>query len=466
LRIEDNIALCSAVNCDEGVVALYVATPQTWRQHGMAAIQADLIFRRLLQLQAELTLINVPLFYTQVETYQQAAEVVASVAQENAVSGVYYNKEYEVDEQQRDLLLKRLLAHCPIETLAFDDKCALRPGSVLNQQGHYFKVFTPFKRAYLAQLYQHNITVIKPRSVEQAAYIDSQQIERMSPGCQFDYPRMTSASYTVTTRAIIGRLRHFVSATIDGYPQHRDMPAIEGTSQLSAYLTIGALSVRQCIARLHDQQSLPLSAAREVWLSELIWRDFYQHLIYFEAKLSKGKSFTDWGDALIWSNSTAVIEAWKLGQTGYPIVDAAMKQLNHTGWMHNRLRMIVASFLVKDLHVDWRVGERYFMTRLIDGDYASNNGGWQWCASTGCDGQPYFRIFNPILQGEKFDPSGDFVCHWITELLKVPRQFVHQPWKWNKAKQLSYPPPIVDHKTEREITLSLYKDAKENVNGA
>jgi deoxyribodipyrimidine photo-lyase len=220
------------------------------------------------------------------------------------------------------------------------------------------------------------------------------------------------------------------------------------------------------MARLMYQQALPLQGGREVWQSELIWREFYQHLIYFEPKLSKGHSFTMWGDNLVWRNNPAEIEAWKRGRTGYPIIDAAMAQLNNTGWMHNRLRMVVASFLVKDLHVDWRIGEEYFMSNLIDGDYAANNGGWQWCASTGCDGQPYFRIFNPITQGEKFDSDGSFIRRWIPELETVPEQYIHKPWCWPKAKSLSYPSPIVDHKTEREITLALYKNAKENLDGA
>jgi len=166
----------------------------------------------------------------------------------------------------------------------------------------------------------------------------------------------------------------------------------------------------------------------------------------------------------MWPNRDEHITAWKEGKTGYPIVDAAMRQLNQTGWMHNRLRMIVASFLIKDLHVDWRIGEAYFMSKLIDGEFAANNGGWQWCASTGCDGQPYFRIFNPTTQGERFDPSGDFVRRWIPELADVPAKYIHQPMKWNRVKEASYPSPIVDHKVQREITLANYKDAKDIMN--
>ncbi|MGY5612095.1 deoxyribodipyrimidine photo-lyase [Vibrio brasiliensis] len=466
LRVEDNRALNLALASGQPVAAIYVATPKTWQRHGLAPIQADLIFRRLCELRNDLDLLNVPLFYVQVETFTQAAERVADLAQANSVSGVFYNKEYEVDERNRDSYLEQQLSDSDIEVIGVDDKCALRPGSVLNKQGDYFKVFTPFKRAYLTKLYQQPISVLKAKPVDCKAELQSiDGIERFSSACALDYPRVCSGSYSVETNAIIGQLRRFVFERCDQYDQQRDIPSINGTSMLSPYLAIGALSIRQCMARLHDSQTLPLTAGREVWLTELVWRDFYQHLIYFEDKLSKSKSFVEWGDSLTWRDSASAVIAWQTGHTGYPIVDAAMRQLNQTGWMHNRLRMIVASFLVKDLHLDWRVGERYFISHLIDGDYAANNGGWQWCASTGCDGQPYFRIFNPISQGEKFDPQGDFVYQWIPELAKVPRQFIHQPWKWSKAKELSYPSPIVDHKTEREITLSLYKDAKDNVNG-
>lgn len=466
LRAEDNSALYHASISGEPVLALYVATPDTWQAHDVAPIQADLIYRRLFEVQKDLQQNNIPLVYAQVATFAESAQLVAELAREHAVTGVYFNKEYEVNEVERDSQLVDLLAADGIEWHGFDDKCLLPPGSVKNKQGDYFKVFTPFKRAYLAKMYQSAWRVTKLQPLTQQALWRDEAVSELSPRSSFDYPRQSSEQYAADTESIIKQLRQFDSDSADAYDQQRDFPAVSGTSKLSPYLAIGALSVRQCMARLTYQQTLPLIGGREIWQSELIWREFYQHLIYFEPKLSKGRSFTPWGDALIWKNNPAWIEAWKTGTTGYPIVDAAMKQLNSTGWMHNRLRMIVASFLVKDLHIDWRIGESYFMSKLVDGDYAANNGGWQWCASTGCDGQPYFRIFNPVTQGERFDPEGHFVCTWIPELSKLPKKYIHQPWKAPNAKALSYPAPIVDHKTEREITLALYKEAKDNGNGA
>ncbi|MFM2587933.1 deoxyribodipyrimidine photo-lyase [Vibrio sp. TBV020] len=466
LRVDDNSALVSAIESEEPVVAVYIATPQTWRNHNHSAIQADLIFRRLIALKHELAELNIPLYYAQVDTFSLSAQLIANLALEVGASSVSLNKEYEFNERNRDGELLHLLSHAQIDVHAFDDKCIFPPGSVKNKQGEYFKVFTPFKRAYLTKLYQLSFVVNKPRALNQQAVLNSELVELFNEESVFDYPREPSEHFPIEREEIIRKLRDFVANNAEAYSDRRDFPAINGTSSLSCYLAIGALSVRQCMARLMHQQPLPVEGGREVWQSELIWREFYQHLIYFEPKLSKGHSFTPWGDNLVWRNNPTDIEAWKQGKTGYPIVDAAMAQLNRTGWMHNRLRMIVASFLVKDLHVDWRIGEEYFMSKLIDGDYAANNGGWQWCASTGCDGQPYFRIFNPVTQGERFDPKGEFVREWLPELRQVPDKVLHKPWHWSESNFLSYPAPIVDHKTEREITLGLYKDAKEKVDGA
>ncbi|OAJ95031.1 deoxyribodipyrimidine photo-lyase [Vibrio bivalvicida] len=461
LRVEDNTALIQACKSGAPVVALYVATPQTWKEQSLAPIQADFIYRRLFELQIDLNKNNIPLYYTQTDSFKDAARLVAAVAVKEGASSVYYNKEYQVNERSRDTLLSELLQLEGIACKSFDDKCLLKPGSVINKQDSYFKVFTPFKRAYLKQMYHQSVSVDKVTPMGSTGRLESGLVTEFSSQCRFDYPRLSSNRYTVETEKIIHALRDFSRTKADDYHSNRDFPAIDGTSVLSPFLAIGALSVRQCMARLIYAQPLPLTGGREVWQSELIWREFYQHLSYFEPKLSKGKSFVSWGDHLTWVNAIEAIEAWKSGNTGYPIIDAAMRQLNETGWMHNRLRMIVASFLIKDLHVDWRIGEQYFMSKLVDGDYPANNGGWQWCASTGCDGQPYFRIFNPITQGKRFDPDGVFVLRWIPELKDVPSKFIHQPWKWSYAKALSYPEPIVDHKTERAITLSLYKEAKE-----
>ncbi len=466
LRSIDNTALDHAIASGELVTAIFIATPEQWQQQDLAPIQADFIYRRLFALQQELIALNIPLLYQQVSDYQQASQTIIAIAQQLGVNQVLVNRDYEWNEQQRDRHAEHGLADLGITWSAFDDKCIVAPGQVLNKQGEYFKVFTPFKRAWLTRFSPPTITKPSAAVVNQLLIDGHEALWGIA--CRFDFPRISSESWPVDFDTVRDKLRQFCHQALHRYHQQRDYPALEATSQLSPYLAIGVLSARQCLARMYAQSdSGTLSSGADVWLSELIWREFYQHLLTFEAKLSKGKAFHRWGDRLQWQNDNVAFARWCEGKTGYPIVDAAMRQLNQTGWMHNRLRMVVASFLTKDLHIDWHWGERYFMQQLIDGDYAANNGGWQWCASTGCDGQPYFRIFNPITQGERFDPDGQFIRQWLPELAKVPATYIHSPWKWPGVKSLSYPAPIVDHKTEREVTLSLYKQAKDNdIHGA
>lgn len=460
LRAVDNTALRHAITSTQPVYALYVATPNQWQQQNLAPIQADLIYRRLCALQQELAELNVPLLYMECGDFSQAAHAVATLSQGLGVDQVLVNREYEYNEQQRDSLAQQQLKEQAVDWLALDDKCVIPPGQVLTKQGGYFKVFTPFKRAWLTQF---TPPIILTTPVAQKITVPEPFRHYLWSEAQpFTYPRLTSKAWAADFDSIRQQLRQFCQYKVESYHQWRDYPAQDSTSRLSAYLAIGALSARQCLARLYAlSQGEGLSSGAEVWLSEFMWREFYQHLVAFEVRLSKGKDFHPWGAKLAWQNDLVVFERWCEGQTGFPIVDAAMRQLKQTGWMHNRLRMIVASFLTKDLHIDWRWGERHFMRHLIDGDYAANNGGWQWCASTGCDGQPYFRIFNPITQGEKFDPTGAFIRQWVPELAKVPPTHIHRPWKWIQVNTLLYPTPMVDHKVQREVTLRLYQEAKE-----
>jgi deoxyribodipyrimidine photo-lyase len=271
-----------------------------------------------------------------------------------------------------------------------------------------------------------------------------------------------------------GRLKAFTSgeaAPIYRYAENRDRPAVGGTAQLSPYLRFGLISARQAVvAALQAQAAAPDEAARkgaEIWLNELIWREFYATILYHFPHVRRG-SFRPELEYIPWNNDEAAFTAWCEGKTGYPLVDAAMRQLKQLGWMHNRVRMIVASFLVKDLLIDWHWGEKWFMQHLLDGDPAANNGGWQWTAGTGTDASPYFRIFNPILQSKKFDPSGKYIKQWLPELANVPPKYIHEPAKLPQSEQKKYgcligqdyPAPIVDHFAAREQTLAAYHEAR------
>ncbi|GAB7226490.1 deoxyribodipyrimidine photo-lyase [Vibrio rotiferianus] len=462
LRTLDHTALKAALDSGQPVVAGFVATPEQWQEHHMAPMQADLIARRLAHLEEELTELNIPLLYKEVPKFSDVTEVIKGWAISLNAESVMANIHYEVNEQALDREVSEVLAKSDVTFEAFHDKCIHAPTTVLNKQGDYFKVFTPFKRAWLAKFQMPMVWKPEPQLKLSDDALKPVETDRYNADVAFSYPRDSSEQWHASTGEILNRLREFARERSDAYQEKRDLPAVDGTSQLSPYLAIGVLSPRQCIARLYaESPHSELTEGKATWLSEIIWREFYQHLLVFEPKLVKGKGFIPWEDKIEWSYDETAFERWKAGTTGYPIVDAAMRQLNETGWMHNRLRMIVASFLTKDLHIDWRWGEAYFMSKLVDGDFAANNGGWQWSASTGCDGQPYFRIFNPISQGEKFDSDGTFVRHWVPEIKEVPNKFIHNPWLWSSFNLLDYHKPMVDHKVEREITLRLFKNAKE-----
>ncbi|MDX1650568.1 MAG: deoxyribodipyrimidine photo-lyase, partial [Myxococcota bacterium] len=257
------------------------------------------------------------------------------------------------------------------------------------------------------------------------------------------------------------RLRRFLEEGLRHYDRDRDRPAVDGTSRLSPYLRFGMISVRECLYEARDAAASEpgLRRGARAWIDELVWRDFYAAVLQENPHVLE-RSYKPAFDRVRWLDREDELEAWKRGETGYPLVDAGMRQLAATGWMHNRLRMVVASFLTKDLLVDWRHGERFFFTRLVDGDPASNNGGWQWAASTGTDPQPWFRIFNPTTQAKRFDPEGAYVRRWIPELEAAPEDRIHEPWRWS-GKGDRYPDPIVDHKERRKEALERYREASE-----
>ncbi|ODQ01774.1 deoxyribodipyrimidine photo-lyase [Salinivibrio sp. SS2] len=463
LRCLDNRALHAACEANEPVVGLFVETPDQWAAHHMAPIQAGLIEARLKALRDELGALNIPLLVTRAADYKKASEMVATLANSLNINAVFVNREYELNEQNRDRQAQQQVEAQGIDWYAYHDRNLFAPGTIRSGKGDAYKVFTPFKKACLRALEGMDQSPLKapvPRADDKRLAAIFASLEPI----EFDYPTKSVSAWPTTEKAILDKLRTYCREQAADYKTHRDFPAIEGTSQLSPYLAIGALSPRQCLARLqseHPHWREPDSGAA-TWLSELIWRDFYQEVSAQNPSISKKHCFLEWGESVVWDNDNARFEAWKAGKTGFPIVDAAMQQLNTTGWMHNRLRMIVASFLTKDLLIDWRWGEDYFMSKLIDGDFASNNGGWQWSASVGTDAQPYFRIFNPTTQGERFDSDGRFIRRWLPALKEVPGKQIHQPWSWAEkyAQSLDYPKPIVDHAKQRKQALAIFEAAK------
>jgi deoxyribodipyrimidine photo-lyase len=335
------------------------------------------------------------------------------------------------------------------------------PGSILTQNRDTYKVFTPFKRNWLARLQEQGVRCY-PKIKSTTLYpVDGlfEQLAKPAMAAGDD----SSSAWPVAEHKVLDAMREFCQQQVADYQKTRDFPAVEGTSGLSAYLACGVLSAQQCVNRLQMEAGATLEQEKSgasVWLSELIWREFYKHILVAYPNLIKHNPFQMDTANIKWRNSKTFFSAWCEGKTGYPLVDAAMRQLNQTGWMHNRLRMITASFLVKDLQIDWRWGEQYFMSTLIDGEFAANNGGWQWAASTGTDAAPYFRIFNPVTQSERFDPEGTFIRRYVPELSHLNNKEIHWPHK--KTTPRDYWSAIVDHNEARKITLALFTEVKKS----
>ncbi|WP_318435960.1 deoxyribodipyrimidine photo-lyase [Photobacterium leiognathi] len=464
LRTVDNTALNHAIETGLPVIALFVATPMQWHEHHVAAIQIDFIHRRLRVLKQQLAELNIPLQVMQCNDFSESVDAIAEYCHQHRVVHVFVNKQYPLNEQLRDEKLGVLLAQSGIKQSLFDDNYVLEPETILNREGELFKVFTPYRNAWIKRFSakpSYPVTTNKEVALSDttsAMLADSTDIQSLG------YPVIESVLWPVDEEAILQRLDTFCVTKAQDYHQQRDFPAIDGTSCLSPFLAIGALSARQCVYQLLQHFPHALEVNKEdgafTWLNEIIWREFYGHLLHRYPELSKNHPFQDYTQYVRWQDNPTLLKAWQDGKTGFPIVDAAMRQLRATGWMHNRLRMITASFLTKDLLCDWRAGEQWFMQHLIDGDFASNNGGWQWAASTGTDSQPYFRVFNPTLQGQRFDPKGDFIRTWVKELAKVPDKYIHTPHQWDSSGSLDYPLPIVDHKEARLLAIEAFKQAK------
>ncbi|WP_421506836.1 deoxyribodipyrimidine photo-lyase [Erwinia rhapontici] len=462
LRINDNSALHAACrSANARVIALFIATPGQWAQHHMAPKQAEFIWQSLLDVQRSLAKKGIPLHIAECDDFNASVALLQDFCREQRVDRLFYNYQYEVNERQRDAMVERTLFDQDVMVQGFDDSLLLPPGSVLTGNREMYKVFTPFSRAFVKRLKEGLPECLPAPDVRNGGAIDTHDNSLTA----FDYPReaVDARLFPAGEQAAIARLREFCQQPVTEYPEQRDLPARDGTSRLSVYLATGVLSPRQCLHRLLKQHPRGLEDQQVfVWLNELIWREFYRHLLVAWPSLCRHQPFTRWTRGVKWRDDKQGLLAWQQGKTGYPIVDAAMRQLNSLGWMHNRLRMITASFLVKDLLIDWREGERYFMSQLLDGDLAANNGGWQWAASTGTDAAPYFRIFNPTTQGERFDKSGEFIRHWLPELRAVPEKYIHQPHEWAKKSQqsLDYPLPIVEHKQARQQTLDAFEAAR------
>jgi len=403
--------------------------------------------------------------------HARAQQAIPALARQLNVQAVFANHDDEPAAHARDAQVLGDLAHAGIMFHGHKDHVIFERRELLTQAGHPFAVFTPYKNAWLKQLGDFQLKAYPVRRHASALATVPDGLSAAVPSLAdigFQTTNLAQIKIPPGTRGAHQLLDDFVQR-IERYHDTRDFPAIKGPSYLSTHLRFGTLSVRQLAAVAYPMHLQGMAGA-STWLSELIWRDFY-HQILANFPHVVDKAFKPEYDAIKFEHgkhAKDLFAAWCEGRTGYPLVDAAMAQINQTGYMHNRLRMVVASFLVKDLGLHWQWGERYFAEHLIDFDLAANNGGWQWASSSGCDAQPYFRIFNPVTQSERFDPQGKFIRRYLPQLAALPDACIHAPWQAHELELAAagvtlgttYPQPIVDHAQARERTLLRYAVVK------
>jgi deoxyribodipyrimidine photo-lyase len=489
LRLSDNSALDAALHASAGNIAsVFILDDRLLQGRDIAPARVQFLLDCLRQLDASLRAKGAALIVRRGDP----AQVLPALVRETNASAVYFNRDYTPLAQWRDARVMHSLEGIGCKVLSFKDAVIHAEDEVLNKAGTPYTLFTPYKRAWL------ELPKLGPLRAAPWPGV-SEDVKRLAT--QTAIPTLAELGFSLSAevnaalppggeRAAQARLDEFTARALDTYHQQRDTPAVDGTSRLSPYLRMGALSPRACLRAAwnwrdenertptsHDARAIlrpssQLASGADAWINQLIWRDFYTQILHHFPHVDHA-SYRPIYDRLRWGSSDAGVDAarftaWCEGRTGYPIIDAAMRQMNQAAWMHNRTRMLAASFLVKDLLLDWRMGESYFMRRLVDGDAALNNAGWQWVASTGPDPQPYFRIFNPLLQGKRYDPDGDYVRRYVPELARVPDRYIHAPWRMSLAAQeqagciigLHYPAPIVDHTTQKNESIRRFKEIR------
>jgi deoxyribodipyrimidine photo-lyase len=463
LRVDDNPALFHACQAaDEGVVAVFTICPRQWRdEHDWADIKVAWLLSTLRDLKDRLFTLNIPLKIITTPNFDGVPDALATLADEAKCDRLYLNREYAWNEARRDEAVERAMDRVGRTVHPYHGTVLHPPGSIRTKsEGTYYTVYSPFKKACYALDEQGDTPEVLPAPRKQREIdVSSDDIPDTVEG--FD-PNPTGLDlWAHGEQAAQRQLTAFVSQRIAAYKDERDFPAVDATSVLSHHLHLGSISPAQCVAAAREANAHRIDKGGKGpvhWVSEVLWREFYRHVMHGFPRVCKGRAFRPEFQNVPWRDDPEALAAWKEGRTGYPIVDAAMRSLTQTGWMHNRLRMVVAMFLTKHLLIDWRLGEQHFMRHLVDGDLASNNGGWQWSASTGTDAQPYFRIFNPTSQSRKFDPDGEFIRRWVPELEPLDGDIIHEPHTSGLAMaNIDYPPPIVDQKAGRERALEVFE---------
>lgn len=405
---------------------------------------------------------NIVLYYHKSKDFLSSIKYLIYFCEKHKVNNLFYNYQYEINERNQDDLVKKRLSEKGIFTKCFHDKILFSSKKIRNSNNKTYKIFSSFKKKIIQNLY-NNLPKCLPipfkRKPDKDLFLDNSFLNNSK--LYFD-----KEIFPIGEKKAIHFLKKFLKNKIQNYSFQRNFPFLDSTSMLSPYLSSGIISSRYCLLMIFRRRKyISLNEFFTCsWLNQILWREFYYHLLIGFPKVTRGESLSIWEKNIHWNDNKNQFDAWKKGKTGFPIIDAGMRQLNELGWMHNRLRMITSSFLVKNLLIDWRKGEKYFMSRLIDGDLALNNGNWQWSASIGSDSVSYIRFFNPYHQSKTFDASGLFIKKFIPELKNIPNNYIHQPHEWLKKNNntINYPEPIVDYCESRKKTLLIYNQARLN----
>lgn len=454
LRLTDNVGLSAAAAQADELIPVFVLDDHLLSAAPAAPARQGFLVDCLTRLAGNLAHRGSALVVRRGDPVQEIARLQA----ETRADLVTFNRDYTPYAKRRDARVRARVEAAGARVADFKDRVVFESGEVRRQDGGPFAVYTPFRNTWMRRYRADPPAPLRPPKVSRP--VAGVRSDALPSDRSWDGDGGGATFPVGGERAAQTRLRAFLAGALRHYVRDHNRPDLDGTSRLSPYLRFGAISARQCIAaalELADGERGAAAGAQR-WVDELIWREFYVALLDQHPRVLRGPFRREFA-GVQWNEDDEGLRAWREGRTGYPFVDAAMRQLVQSGWMHNRARMVVASFLSKDLLLDWRLGEGVFMQHLVDGDPASNNGGWQWSASTGTDAQPYFRIFNPVLQGEKFDPHGDYVRRFVPELRDVPTRWIHRPWEAPSTPS-RYPPPILDHGERRILAVGRYEAAR------
>ena len=452
LRLADNSALYEASKNSVSLEVIYIFNPKKWNLHNDSPLKIKFQLENLAILKEGLNKLNINLKILHASGVEDESIKILEEAVSIKASGVYMNKDYGINERRRDADLEKKLADRGIKFFSYDSSI-IDPELIKTGSDTFFKVFTPYSRAFRSLLSGNHLKLIPEPIMQGKVLKDSDPIPDFQLSSKLHKEAINL--YQPGENSAHRILENFIEDKINEYKNLRDFPKLDSTSRLSPYFASGIISAKSCINLLSKSSEDIPGSGHFSWFNEVIWREFYKYIIYHYPRVSMKKSFNEKYDALIWRDDEDDFNSWCNGTTGIPLIDAAMTQLNHTGWMHNRLRMVVAMFLSKNLLIDWKKGEEYFMRNLIDGDHASNIGGWQWSASTGVDAAPYFRIFNPITQSEKFDKEGEFIKKYLPIFSELSPKEIHNPDLETRAK-LKYPEMIVDLSFSRKRAIESF----------